>query len=771
MLDMDEFQKIFEFEIRTKLSRRSRTTNEEIRLLYNSFKFYDFDNTSIIDKAGWIKGIQRTGLCGFNLNDLSDLFSRYDKNNTGYINYRNFTYYIYGREELIPLSKELIDNTFARLVENYKKKKKEFPTIEFKPPGLYDRSFEIMLDNEKKFSKINKKINRINDNIEEEKVNNYINKVNKIPLRKRKNYSLSDLSVQNYSLFFENEKKYKKLLEALKNKININNGITYYTLMKELKSYQNQKDKTINLNNMYFILRNLGIAFKYYDLIELFKSINKSNPDKIKIRELLELIRGEINIKRKTSIENVFKINDKNKIGKINIEEIKSLYNSKMHPDVIVGFKKVEEIYKEFCYTFDIFCDFYGIVDYINCEEFIEYYKGISASILDDNYFDDVINGVWGIDIVNSNNVGAIINNNLNINQNHNKMFRNELMGNKINAENNYILNNRYVNNPDDNKFIFKSYINPSNKLRQIDEQEEEKQNPNNISSLTPIPKIPENKFEKINQYYTPIKTPLYKTNKILRNIRHNPITNKFVISKSNNKQNYFNKKTPYKINISNSFERIKEIIISRGQKGIFNFQKLFCLYDKEKTGQISYIKFIELCEIFNINLERRSLKDIFDSYDKEKIGLIKYDELIHDLIKNISINRIILIKNLYNDFPKDKYGNISINDLRKSFKGNNHPFVKEGIKSEQEIYFEFLECLNIFKNYKCNMNRQYNIDILNYGGFLDFFKEISFSIKEDILFEAILINCFVKGPVNENEMINIEDNSKIMNGYRIINN
>ena len=137
MLDMDEFQKIFEFEIRTKLSRRSRTTNEEIRLLYNSFKFYDFDNTSIIDKAGWIKGIQRTGLCGFNLNDLSDLFSRYDKNNTGYINYRNFTYYIYGREELMPLSKELIDNTFARLVENYKKKKKEFPTIEFKPPGLY----------------------------------------------------------------------------------------------------------------------------------------------------------------------------------------------------------------------------------------------------------------------------------------------------------------------------------------------------------------------------------------------------------------------------------------------------------------------------------------------------------------------------------------------------------------------------------------------------------------------------------------------------------
>jgi Ca2+-binding EF-hand superfamily protein len=202
MLDMDEFQKIFEFEIRSKLSRRCRTTNEEIRLLYNSFKFYDFESSSIIDRNRWIKGIQRTGLCGFNINDLSDLFSRYDKNNTGYINYRNFTYYIYGREELLPLSKEIIENTFSQIVEEANKKQKSFPNIEFKPQGLYDRSFEIMLDNEKKFKKIDNNINRIHKKVEEEKnnkINNYINRTSLI----RRNYSnLSNLSIQNYSMFF-----------------------------------------------------------------------------------------------------------------------------------------------------------------------------------------------------------------------------------------------------------------------------------------------------------------------------------------------------------------------------------------------------------------------------------------------------------------------------------------------------------------------------------------------------------------------------------------
>ena len=56
------------------------------------------------------------------------------------------------------------------------------------------------------------------------------------------------------------------------------------------------------------------------------------------------------------------------------------------------------------------------------------------------------------------------------------------------------------------------------------------------------------------------------------------------------------------------------------------------------------------------------------------------------------------------------------------------------------EIYFEFLECINIYKIYTSIVNRQYNTDILNYGGFLDFFKEISFSVKDDNLFEDILI-------------------------------
>ena len=758
-MDLDEFQKIFEFEIRTKLARRATTTNEQIRLLYNSFRFYDFESSSIIDKNNWIKGIQKTGLCGFNINDLSDLFSKYDINNTGFINYRNFTYYIYGKEELLPLSKSFIeDNMKYLLLEN--KNRIKSPLIEFKPPGLYDRNFEIMLDNEKRYNKINDRIKELR---KEEEEKNSFNNIKKFP-----DNDNNTLSIQNYSLYYKNDLKYNKYIKLLKSKININNGITYYTLMKELKYHQNQSNKTINLNSLYYVLRNIGIGFRYYDLIELFKYLDSSKTNEIKSDNLLELLRGDINERRKKLIENVFNMNEKEKKGKIKLNELKNLYNCKMHPDVYTGFKQEIEVFKEFCFTFDIFCNFYDIYEYINCDEFIKYYKGISAAIGDDNYFDDILNGVWNKNIISNKNIEKIISNNLSLNKNYNDLYKKELYENQINKTNDYVLNKRYVNNLNSNKFI---YNNESNNLLPINEEEK---NNYKILPYTPMPKETQLSSEKITPYYTPVKTHFNKGLRMFRSLRHSPITNEYIMNKENSKQNY-KELNPYdtyyilKRDILNILSEIKQHIISRGYKGIFNFQKLFFLYDKEKSGKINYIKFIELCEIYNINIGRKKLKELFDFYDKEKIGLIKYDELIQDLIKDISIYRAIIIKGIYNNFWKDKYGNISINDIRKQFKASEHPFVKKGLKTEQEIYFEFIECLNIYKNYRSIIYNQDNIDSINYEGFLNYFKEVSLSIKDDKLFEDILINCFdditFKNNRYKNNKIGINNGKQIING------
>jgi Ca2+-binding EF-hand superfamily protein len=134
-MDILELKGIFEYELKRKLAQRSRSPIEELRKLISALKFYDFSNSMVLDKDQFIRGVLRTGLCGFNISDLAKVFDMYDPNKTGYINYLNFSRYLYGKEELIPIAgnKELNDT----------KDKSEIDKSKFIPPGLYERNIDV----------------------------------------------------------------------------------------------------------------------------------------------------------------------------------------------------------------------------------------------------------------------------------------------------------------------------------------------------------------------------------------------------------------------------------------------------------------------------------------------------------------------------------------------------------------------------------------------------------------------------------------------------
>ena len=449
-MNLNELKKIFEYELKRKLAQKCRTKNEEIHFLLNSFKFYDYQSSLIIGKNKWIKGVLKTGLCGFNINDLLDIFKIYDLNDTGYINYNNFCNYIYKKKKLIPIPKSYLSKNIDLIRDTYNDRLKS-PLIDFKPPGLYERNYEIINYENNPKKEISKNNNDFNDNDFRNKIKNncespikqspntpFINSYNlKTNNNKNNNSNLNNhikyLSIDNYSLSYENDSYFKKLLSLLQSKINKDNGVTYYTFVQKIKLNENKYDKTITLNSFYSSLRDINISFRLNDLTDLFNYIDKSNSNNILTENILKLIKGNLNQKRKNIIEYSFSLIDKDKIGRVPIEKIKNLYNCKLHPDVYIGFKQEEDILKEFYYTFDLYCSLYNIKEYINSNEFLEYYWGISASILDDNYFEDILNGVWNNNVKRNKYINSLINDNMIANKNYNENYRKELMKNKIN--------------------------------------------------------------------------------------------------------------------------------------------------------------------------------------------------------------------------------------------------------------------------------------------------------------------------------------------------
>ena len=93
---------------------------------------------------------------------------------------------------------------------------------------------------------------------------------------------------------------------------------------------------------------------------------------------------------RKTMIKAAYDKLDVNKDGKVTLDDIAKIYDVSKHPDVING-ADPKEVYLKFMSLWDTqVAD--GIVTF---DEFCDYFKDVSASIDDDEYFRVMMVNAW----------------------------------------------------------------------------------------------------------------------------------------------------------------------------------------------------------------------------------------------------------------------------------------------------------------------------------------------------------------------------------------
>ena len=89
ILKMEHLKKIFEKDLRTKLSLKSSGHIEENLLLLKAFKYFDTNNNGKVDKDKFAQALARLGFYGYTDSDLDKLFLLYS-NNEQYLDYNNF---------------------------------------------------------------------------------------------------------------------------------------------------------------------------------------------------------------------------------------------------------------------------------------------------------------------------------------------------------------------------------------------------------------------------------------------------------------------------------------------------------------------------------------------------------------------------------------------------------------------------------------------------------------------------------------------------------
>ena len=764
----DELKSIFEYELKIKLSLKASSSNSEMSLLNNTFKFFDDENSGLITKEKWPNILKKLGLVGFTDEDLNKIFDYYDKYQTGLINYKNFTNYIFGEESFNPIkpyffSEDKNNNNNDNLMnKKYKSHKRR----------------NSLNNNSSNFKKIFYNYNDDNDN-------KTINNNNNHNFQKEENYHTLKKSFSEKKLSPQIKQFFKILVKNIKEKTNVDNGIKYFTLVMKIKEKEDNIKETITFEDLYQSFLESNIILNKDLLKDFFSILDLCDLNSVSTNEILRLIKDNLSEKRKNLITYQFnKINLK-KEQWINTIYLKSIYNSEKHPEVISGRKNKNEIFSEFSYTLDIYLSYKKRDNQINLEDFLEYYSGISSSIDNDDYFEKMIKGVWDTNEFDDNNnlyLNDNVNKNLNINykpqivnQNNNNKYQN------LRYDNNYYYNNTYGNH---NKFLSKSHQNRNIKLNNNNSN-------NNINQYT-------FKQYPINNSY-PLKNDLFSKNfyTIKNNIRYNPIINKPIypekqqinlykkdnlfnrmifpnstlnnyINYNNNIINYMrnnisNKKTNYHLlNKNNPLEYLnifRNILASRGSKAIFNFQKIFIMYDIFLKGEIDFQSFESICHNYKINLSDNQLYSIFSFFLGDNSKKIAYKNLFKYLIGNMNISRANLIKSLFDKLNKNIFNQIDLLEIKGRYNSKNHPEVLSRNKTEKEEYNEFIDNLEIYKNY-LNIITHSNKISFTFEEFLNFFNQISLGIKDDQYFFDLINKVWDLNNENNNNNIYYNNNN-----------
>jgi len=182
----------------------------------------------------------------------------------------------------------------------------------------------------------------------------------------------------------------------------------------------------------------------------------------------------------------------------------------------------------------------------------------------------------------------------------------------------------------------------------------------------------------------------------------------------------------------------IQTRIAKRGARGIQGIQRKFKIADDDNSKSLDLDEFGKAMHDFRIGLSAKQIIAAFGIFDRDGNGSITFDEFLRAIRGEMNDMRKALCKKAYTIMDTDKSGELDINDIRQTYNAKQHPDVKSGKKTEDEILGEFLDT---FEDAFCNMKGHEDArdGKITMEEWFEYYNNVSMSIDTDEYFAAMM--------------------------------
>ena len=214
---------------------------------------------------------------------------------------------------------------------------------------------------------------------------------------------------------------------------------------------------------------------------------------------------------------------------------------------------------------------------------------------------------------------------------------------------------------------------------------------------------------------------------------------------KINYNLNEQNPTTKYYVNkIEDLMGHLRSILSQRGYTGIMSMRRTFMIIDENSNKKITFDKFQQLFKKFRYSLSEEEINNLFNYFDKDGSGFIDYDEFVNGVCGNLNNFRKNVLKQVFAKLDPEEKEYVTVGQLRHAYNPKEHPLVRQGKRTEDEILAEFLDVLEYHFNLLIEKGDE-NVDVndikVDFDDFCDFYKNISVCVDDDKYFEVMVLS------------------------------